>query len=70
MSVKTNSKRSGVEEQSEGKYLVRVNSRPKEGRANEEVIKMLSKYFGVSKSNIEIISGQKSRKKLVMITGL
>ena len=44
-----------------------VKAKPEKGEANKEIIKKLSKYFDVTKSNVKIISGQKSRKKLVEI---
>jgi uncharacterized protein YggU (UPF0235/DUF167 family) len=38
-----------------------------EGAANEACIKLLSKELGLKKSQMEIFSGAKSRKKTVMI---
>ncbi|MBU0458439.1 DUF167 domain-containing protein [Patescibacteria group bacterium] len=38
------------------------------GKANAELIKFLSKEFGVPKSNVEIITGAKQRIKLVGIS--
>ncbi len=64
--VKPNSKKVGVEEKGEF-LLVRVKSPPTEGKANRELIEVLSDYFGVPKSRIRIVSGQSSRNKLVEI---
>ncbi len=47
--------------------LVRVKSPPVEGRANREMIEVLSDYFGVPKSRIRIVAGKSSRDKLVEI---
>ena len=44
-----------------------IKARPEKGEANKEIIKKLAKYFDVAKSNVKIISGQKSRKKLVEV---
>ena len=44
-----------------------VKATPEKGEANKEIIKKLAKYFDVAKSNVKIISGQKSRKKLVEV---
>ena len=38
-----------------------------EGRANEALREFLAKEFKISKSKIEIIRGEKSRKKLIKI---
>ena len=49
------------------KITIGIKARPEKGEANKEIIKKLAKYFDVAKSNVKIISGQKSRKKLVEV---
>ena len=44
-----------------------VRSPPLEGKVNAELIEALAKCFGVPKSRVRIVSGQKSRKKIVEI---
>ena len=44
-----------------------IISEPQKGKANKELIEKISKHFEVPKSNVRIISGEKSRKKLVEI---
>ncbi len=46
---------------------VSIKSKPERGRANRELVKRLAEHFGVSESNIRILSGLASRKKLVDI---
>ena len=46
---------------------VGIKSKPQNGEANRELIKKLSKHFGVSQSKVKIASGKKSRKKLIQI---
>ena len=72
--VKTKSKQEKVEpahgrgkQLSEKDFTVFVKELPIEGRANDAVIKLLSGYFMVPKSNIKIISGHKSKNKIVEI---
>lgn len=48
-------------------YIVSLNSPPLEGRANEELIEVLADYFNTSKSKIKVVSGHKSRMKIVEI---
>jgi len=51
-----------------GKTLkVKVAAPPIEGKANKELINILSEHFDVPKSKISIISGEKSRNKIVEI---
>lgn len=53
-----------------GALKVKLKSPPVDGAANAELIKVLSKHFGVSKSEIEIVGGQASKLKLIKITNL
>ena len=48
-------------------YLVRVKAQPKEGKANEAVIKLLAEYFEVTRSSVRITSGLSGRNKIVEI---
>ena len=52
----------------DGALKVRIASPPVDGAANAELIKLLAKTFGVSKSQIEIIAGQTSKTKQIKIT--
>ena len=46
---------------------VKVAAKPQDGAANEAVIKLLSEYFKISKSMIEIVKGHTSRTKIIEI---
>jgi len=65
--VKTRSKPEGVLPQEDGSFVVRVNVPPTEGKANQRLIELLSKFFGVPKSKIELVSGHKSKRKCFKI---
>jgi uncharacterized protein (TIGR00251 family) len=47
------------------KVVVGLTSKPIGGKANVELIKKLAKYFGVSSSQVKIVSGLKSRRKII-----
>jgi uncharacterized protein len=50
------------------KYLkIKVAAPPIEGKANKELVDFLAKHFEVSKSNISIVTGDKSRNKIIEI---
>lgn len=61
-----NSKKPSVKKENDT-YVVRVDAPPTKGRANKRLIEILAEYFGVKKSRIRIISGEKSREKIVEI---
>lgn len=46
---------------------VKIKAPPVEGAANAEVIKFFSDLLGISKSKIEILRGETSRKKDLLI---
>lgn len=50
-----------------GVLRVKVNAVPEKGKANIEICRVLSDYFGVPRSNIEIVSGHTSAHKRVRI---
>lgn len=53
-----------------GALRVRVAAPPVDGAANEELIRLLSRTLGVSRSAIEIRSGLTAKLKVVRVTGL
>jgi len=48
---------------------VRVRALPDKGQANQALIKLLSKWLGVPKTSLELLSGSRSRQKCVKIYG-
>ncbi len=54
----------------EGMIKVKLTAPPVEGRANKALKGLLAKRLGLSKGNVEIISGERSRQKSVLIHGL
>jgi uncharacterized protein len=54
----------------DGDYIkIYLNSPPADGKANSELIKLLSKELHIAKSGIKIVRGEKSRKKIISIKG-
>jgi len=49
---------------------VSLTSPPIEGRANDACVDFLAKLFGVARSYVSIVSGEKNRNKVVCIAGL
>ena len=54
----------------DGALKIRIASPPVDGAANIEIVRFLAKTFGVSKSDIFILSGETSKKKRIKITNL
>ncbi len=49
---------------------IALNAPPVEGKANEALIKMLSKMTNIAKSNILILSGHTQKNKTLLLKGV
>ncbi len=67
ITVKPRSSKTEVIKISETEYQVRLTASPVDGEANEQLIKILSEYFSVAKSNISIRKGKKGKKKIIEV---
>jgi len=56
-----------IDQMIDGTYRIELKAIPVEGKANEELIRFLSKLLGISKSKIYITSGIRSKNKLVNV---
>ena len=56
--------------QREGALRVAVSAAPEKGKANQAIVALLSKTFGISKSSIELIGGPTSRHKRFLLAGI
>lgn len=56
-----------VEILSDQTVKIRLKAPPVEGKANEELVKFLSKILSIPQSKIEIVGGKTGRDKLVSI---
>lgn len=68
--VHPNAKQPRIQKDLLGSLHVYVNKPPLEGQANLAVIEAISKYFKVSKSQVELIKGAKLKQKTFKIYGL
>jgi hypothetical protein len=62
-----NSKKPRIEKDLLGSLHVYVSEPPLEGKANQAVIKSLAEYFKVKKNQVRLLSGEKSKNKIVEI---
>ncbi len=62
--VKPNAKQERLEKIDESNFSVWVKEKPREGKANHAVIKILANYFGVARSEVILLKGQTSKQKI------
>ncbi len=48
-------------------YVVRTKAQAVDGKANEAVVQLLAKHFGVPKSRVRIVLGPTGRHKVIEI---
>ena len=65
--IKPGSKKNQLQKDASGGWQLRVKSPPVDGRANEEVVQLLSGILSISKSAIILKSGQRNSQKLFQV---
>ncbi|MBU0706834.1 DUF167 domain-containing protein [Patescibacteria group bacterium] len=51
----------------DGLYKIKLTASPDKGKANKQLIALLSEYFSIPISRIKIISGNTSRTKRIIV---
>lgn len=67
--VKPNARASLLEQQPDGSWLAKIKAQPIDGKANEELIRLIAGHFGVRKAQVSIKSGASGRMKRVQVEG-
>jgi len=67
ITVKPNAKESRLKKTGEATFSLWVKEPPRDGQANQAVIRALAEYFDVSRQSVKILIGQTSRQKIVAI---
>ncbi len=67
VTAKTNSKMEKLERVDKTHYKVATKATPIDGKANQALIKILAKHFGIAKSLVELKSGETSKQKVFEI---
>ena len=65
VTVKPGSSQEKIIELASGELVVYLRAKPHDGEANEALVKLLSKHFGVPKTTIRITRGGKARVKTI-----
>ena len=65
--VKPNARTSTLVAQDDGSWLAQIAAIPVDGRANEALIALVAKHFGVRRAEVRIKTGATARLKRVQI---
>ena len=69
LKVSPNAARTGAHGLWQDRLRVRIKAPPVEGKANEALRKWVAGTFGLRRKDVEIISGEKASKKLLLLRG-
>ncbi len=64
------SSKTEITEQKGNSYRIKLKSAPDKGKANAELLRFLAREFKIAQSEITILRGKKSRKKIIHINAL
>ena len=53
-----------------GELVLRLNAPAVEGKANKAAIEFLAKHFGISRSRVMLVAGEKTRHKVFELEGV
>lgn len=67
--VKPNARCSNLGQDADGTWLAQLKAPPVDGKANEELIRVVAEHFGLRKAQVTIKSGASGRLKRVQLDG-
>jgi len=65
--VSPRSSKNEIKEIGKNEYKIKITAPPVDGEANEMLIKILAKHFGVAKSAVNIVGGKSTKFKMIDI---
>ena len=65
--VKPNARVSSLTQEPDGTWTARVKAPPVDGKANDELVRLVAAHFGCSKSAVTIRTGASARLKRVEV---
>ncbi len=68
--IQPRASKNGIVLMEDGSLKIRLTAPPVDGAANEALVKFLADAFSVAKSQVRIVSGHTSRRKIVLISGI
>lgn len=68
--VQPKASRNAIIFEPEGRIRVALTAPPVEGAANKALVAFLAKEFGISKGAVQLVRGEKSRDKIVQLSGV
>ena len=61
--IQPGASRSGWDKVFDDRQKVKIKAPPRDGEANDELVRFVAQFFSISRSKVEIIRGESSRQK-------
>ncbi len=68
VTVKTKARKELVQKIDDTHYGVSVKALPAEGKANEAVVRVLARHFGIAQLRVTLVKGHSSKQKIFDIS--
>jgi len=65
--AKPMARKENIERISDTNFVVSVKEPPRDGKANEAILKALAQYFNVSRQDVKILVGHSAKQKIIQI---
>lgn len=63
-------RKAGLQGEQNGALKIAVNAPPEDGRANKAIVELVRDLLDLKRSQVELLSGDKSRDKRLLIRGV
>lgn len=70
VTVKPNSSKSEIVREGVDSLIIKLKAQPKDNEANIELIKFLSKFLKIPKTNIILLKGNRSKNKTLLLASV
>ena len=65
-----NARRSEFSGRRDGEVVLRLSAPAVEGKANKAAVEFIAKYFGIARSRVTLVNGEKTRHKVFELEGV
>ena len=65
-----NARRTEFSGRRDGEVVLRLSAPAVEGKANRAAVEFIAKYFGIARSRVTLVNGEKTRHKVFELDGV
>lgn len=65
-----NARRTEFSGRRDGELVLRLNAPAVEGKANKAAVAFIAKHFGIARSRVTLVNGEKTRHKVFEVEGV